>query len=272
MRVLVTGARGMLGQDLCPILEDNAYDVIETTKDSMNITDYKLVEAILKKESPDIVIHCAAYTNVDLAESEYEKAYSINVKGTENIAKASNLIDAKVIYISTDYVFDGEKNTPYLPNDMPNPINNYGKTKYLGEEAIKKYCKKYYIARTSWLYGHHSNNFVEKIISLKDKDKLFVVDDEVGCPTWTIDLSNAIIELFNKPFGIYHICGSNSTSRYGFAKEIFKQLGISANLVPCSSNEFKLPAKRPKYSAMDNDNSCRAWEKALKDYLSLRLD
>ena len=160
MRVLVTGANGMLGQDLCPILEDVGYEVIETTKTELDITNNCIVETVLNKEKPDIVIHCAAYTNVDLAESEYEKAFAVNVKGSENIAKAVNSINAKLVYISTDYVFDGEKESPYLPSDIPNPINNYGKTKYLAEEAVKKYCKNYYIIRTSWLYGNHGNNYV----------------------------------------------------------------------------------------------------------------
>ena len=272
MRVLVTGANGMLGQDLCPILEDNGYEVIETNKNILDITDSKATEIFILEKRPDIIIHCAAYTNVDLAESNYSDAYAVNVTGSEIVAKAAKQIEASLVYISTDYVFDGTKNSPYLPSDIPNPINNYGKTKYLGEEVVKKYCKKYYIIRTSWLYGHHGNNFVEKIISLKDKEKILVVNDEIGCPTWTVDLSNAIIDILNEPYGIYHACGNNSTSRYDFAKEIFKQLGIKVNLVPCSSKEFKLPAKRPKFSVLGDNKSCRNWDKALKDYLNLRID
>ena len=217
-----------------------------------------------------MVIHCAAYTNVDKAEEEPEKAELINVKGTENIAKVSAELDIPVVYISTDYVFDGSKNTPYTPDDIPNPLNIYGKTKLVGEEMIKKYCKKYYIVRTSWLYGHYGKNFVETMISMADKPELKVVDDQIGCPTWTVELANGILKLLSKPYGTYHVCGGGQTSWYGFAKEIFKNMNLDVNLIPCSSAEFPRPAKRPAYSAMDNQKLCRNWESALRDYIELR--
>ena len=182
-KVLVTGANGMLGQDLCPILEDEGYEVIETDIQTLDITNYDMVNKVLNEEKPDIVIHCAAYTNVDKAEEDKENARLINVKGTQNIAKASAEIDAVVVYISTDYVFNGEAAKPYLPQDKADPVGVYGLTKWEGEEAVRKYCKKYYIARTSWLYGIHGKNFVETMISLADKPELKVVDDQVGCPT-----------------------------------------------------------------------------------------
>jgi len=270
MKVLVTGAKGMLGQDLCPILEDAGAFVVETDIDTLDITNFGVVESVLKAESPDYVIHCAAYTNVDKAEEELEKARAINSKGTENIAKVCKEIDAVLVYISTDYVFDGEKTEQYTPDDIPNPLNNYGLTKLEGEKAVQKYCKKYYIARTSWLYGHYGKNFVETMISIAGRPELKVVDDQTGCPTWTCELANGIVKLFNKPYGIYHICGSGSTTWYGFAKEIFKLAGLEVNLKPCKTDEFPRPAKRPKYSAMENDKICRNWKTALKDYLELR--
>lgn len=276
MKILVTGANGMLGQDLCPILEDECHMVIETDVNSLDITNFEIVKKVLSSEKPDYVVHCAAYTNVDKAEEDLETARLINAEGTENIAKMCAELDITLVYISTDYVFDGTKTEPYTPQDKPNPINNYGLTKLEGEKAVQKYCKKYYIARTSWLYGHHGKNFVETMLSLKDKPELKVVDDQTGCPTWTCELASGIIKLFEKPYGIYHVCGSGSTTWYGFAKEIFEQYkkleqtDLDVNVLPCTTEDFPRPANRPKYSVMANDKICRNWKSALKDYLQLR--
>ena len=268
-KILVTGANGMLGQDLCPILEDSGYEVIETDIDTLDITNSKIVSDVLKENKPDIVIHCAAYTNVDKAEEDLHTAELINVTGTENIAEACGKLGITLVYISTDYVFDGTKNEPYKPNDRTNPINNYGMTKYEGEEAVRSLCEKYYVARTSWLYGHHGKNFVETMLSLADKPEIKVVDDQIGCPTWTVELANGIVKILSKPYGTYHICGSGHTSWYGFAREIFVQSGLNVNLIPCTTYEFPRPAKRPSYSVMDNDKICRNWQAALKDYIEL---
>ncbi len=270
-KVLVTGANGMLGQDLCPILEDEGYEVIETDVQTLDITNFEMVNHVLKEENPDIVIHCAAYTNVDKAEEDLKTARLINFKGTENIAKACSKIDAALVYISTDYVFSGDSKKPYLPTDKTAPLNNYGLTKWEGEEAVRKHCSKYYIARTSWLYGIHGKNFVETMLSLADKPELKVVDDQVGCPTWTVELSNGIVKLLDDAeYGTYHVCGSGQTSWCGFAKEIFLQSGLEVNLKPCATEEFPRPAKRPHYSVMENNGICRDWKLALKDYLKLR--
>lgn len=272
MAVLVTGAKGMLGQDLCPILEDAGYEVIETDREELDITDKKAVNKFITELKPELIIHCAAYTNVDKAEEDLETARLLNKTGAENIAEAAAKCDAVMIYISTDYVFNGTKQTPYLPTDTPDPINNYGLTKYEGEEAVKKHCTKYYIARTSWLYGHHGKNFVETMISLKDKEELKVVDDQVGCPTWTVELSNGILKLLKQPYGTYHVCGSGSTSWYGFAKEIYNKMNLNVNIKPCTTEEFPRPAQRPKYSVMDNEGLLRDWKLALSDYIELRVD
>lgn len=271
-KVLLTGANGMLGQDLSAILEDEGYEVIETNRKTLDVVNLKQIEEVLDKYKPDIVIHCAAYTNVDGAEENLDEAAKINTGGTENIAKACAKNDITLIYISTDYVFDGTKNVPYLPSDKTNPINNYGKTKLEGEKAVQKYCKKFYIVRTSWLYGHYGKNFVETMISFADKPELKVVDDQIGCPTWTVELSNGIVNLLEESpeYGIYHICGSGQTSWYGFAKEIFKLIGKKVNLKPCKTQEFPRPAKRPEYSVMENNGICRTWKTALKDYINLR--
>lgn len=269
--ILVTGANGMLGQDLCPILEDEGYDVVETDIQTLDITNPDMVNHVLKDEKPDIVIHCAAYTNVDKAEEDVDTARLINAKGTENIAKTCAEIDTALVYISTDYVFNGNGTKPYKPYDKADPIGAYGLTKWEGEEVVRKYCKKYYICRTSWLYGIHGKNFVETMISLADKPELKVVDDQIGCPTWTVELSNGIVKLLQtKEYGTYHICGSGQTSWYGFAKKIFELAGLEVNVKPCTTEEFPRPAKRPKYSVMDNNRICRKWETALKDYINLR--
>ena len=270
MKILVTGAKGMLGQDLCPILEDSGAFVIETDKDTLDITNAEQVKQVLTDIHPDVVVHCAAYTNVDKAEEDLQTAELINVTGTENIAESCGKLGITLVYISTDYVFDGTNIEPYTPEDRPDPINNYGLTKYEGEEAVRSLCEKHYIARTSWLYGHHGKNFVETMISLADRAEVKVVDDQIGCPTWTVELANGIVKLLSKPYGTYHVCGSGFTSWYGFAKEIYKQTGLEVNLQPCTTAEFPRPAKRPTYSVMDNDGICRNWQVALKDYLGLR--
>ncbi len=270
MKILVTGAKGMLGQDLCPILEDIGAFVIETDVDTLDITNAEQVKQVLTDIHPDVVVHCAAYTNVDKAEEDLQTAELINVTGTENIAETCGKLGITLVYISTDYVFDGTNIEPYTPEDRPDPINNYGLTKYEGEEAVRSLCEKHYIARTSWLYGHHGKNFVETMISLADRAEVKVVDDQIGCPTWTVELANGIVKLLSKPYGTYHVCGSGSTSWYGFAKEIYKQAGLEVNLQPCTSAEFPRPAKRPTYSVMENDGICRNWQAALHDYIELR--
>ena len=274
MKVLVTGATGMLGSDLCPMLEDSGFEVIETTRDELDITDEQNVKSVINDVKPDYVVHCAAYTNVDKAQEEFDKAELVNAKATEYIAQACKENEAVLIYISTDYVFDGEKQTPYEPDDQTNPINAYGLTKLHGEQAVEKYCDKYYILRTSWLYGHHGKNFVETMLSLADKPEVKVVDDQIGCPTWTVDLSDAIISFIDEDpdYGIYHACGSGSTSWYGFAKEIYKQKKLEVNLKPCTTQEFPRPAKRPKYSVMKNEGLLRDWKLALNEYLELRIE
>ena len=167
---------------------------------------------------------------------------------------------------------NGEKRTtPYLPTDKSNPLNVYGLTKLEGEKAVRKYCKKYYIVRSSWLYGIHGKNFVETILSLKDMPEIKVVDDQAGCPTWTVDLSEGIAELLkSNEYGIYHICGGGQTSWYNFAGEILTLDGASVNIKPCSTEEYPRKAKRPHYSVMDNNGSCRDWKSALKEYMQLR--
>lgn len=272
-KILVTGAKGMLGSDLCPILEKEKYEVIKTDIDNLDITDFKNTQKTLLKYKPNIIIHCAGYTDVDKAQENIDIARKINFEGTQNLAKICADLDIKIIYISTDYVFDGKKNSPYKIYDKPNPINNYGLTKLEGENAIKKYCKNYIIARTSWLYGIYGKNFVETMLNLSNKENIKVVNDQIGCPTWTQDLSNALIKLIkeNKK-GIFHTCSSGQTTWYNFAKEIFKLSDLKVNLSPCTTEEYKSPAERPKYSVMDNNYIISDWKIGLSRYLKLRQE
>lgn len=273
LKALVTGAKGMLGQDLCPVLEDVGFFVYETDVENLDITNFEMCKNVIKEIKPDFIFHLAGYTNVDKAEEDIETALLVNEKGTENVAKICSENDITLIYISTDYVFDGAKEEKLLPNDETKPINNYGLSKLKGEEAVKRHCKKYYIARTSWLYGLHGKNFVDTMIDLASKnDELNVVDDQTGCPTWTMDLANGIIKLIanEAPYGIYHICGSGQTTWYNFAKKIFELENIDVKINPVTSDVYKRLAKRPKFSVMENEKICRNWEVALKDYLSLR--
>lgn len=275
MKILITGANGMLAQDLAQILEAYGHSVIKKTHQELDITDKKSIMKIFEQETPDFVIQCAAYTKVDDAEKDFKTAKKINTLGTENIAKICAKTNCTLIYISTDYVFDGEKLSPYSATDTPNPINKYGLTKLEGEIAIKNNCKKYYIVRTSWLYGKYGKNFVDTMLSLGEKQlngelpELKVVDDQIGCPTWTKDLSKGIAQIItnNPTYGIYHICGSGQASWYEFAKEIFKIKNMKVKLVPCTSEEFSSPAKRPHYSVMSPSIPTRPWQEGLRDYL-----
>ena len=272
-KVLITGAKGMLGQDLSPVLEDEGFNVIETGHDAFDILNVESCKAVLEREKPDVVVHCAAYTLVDKAEEDSKMAFEINGKGSENIAKLCGELDIEMVYVSTDYVFNGEKTEPYEIDDETNPINVYGKSKLAGELAVRMYCRKSYIVRTSWLYGHYGKNFVETMIKLaENKKELKVVNDQIGCPTWTVDLAQGIANLIKDrtEYGIYHICGGEKASWYEFAKEIFKLTGQKVSVEPCTSEEFKTLAKRPKFSVMNNCKSCRNWKSALKDYINLR--
>ncbi|MFH0702660.1 MAG: dTDP-4-dehydrorhamnose reductase [bacterium] len=270
-KILITGAKGMLGQDLTEILAQQDFIIsFPTDIDTLDIIDEKALTDYFDNNNFDMVIHAAAYTDVDGAESNQDKAFLINYKGTENLARQTARINIPIVYISTDYVFDGTKNFPYEPDDKPNPINIYGLSKLKGEEAIQKFNQKYYIARTSWLYGHKGRNFVETIINLaKQKPELKIVNDQTGCPTWTIDLISGILSLIdeNKPYGIYHICGSGCTSWYGFALKIIEFMKLKTKILPISTKEFPRPAKRPEYSVMNNNQICPNWEKSLFQYI-----
>ncbi len=269
--ILITGAHGMLGQDAAQLFLDSGFDVLKAEKGDLDVTNLAQVQEFFAKNKIDFVLHAAAYTKVDDAEANADLAFLINAEGAKNVAIATNEKSIPIIYISTDYVFDGEKGVPYFASDKTNPINVYGASKLAGENAVKQANPKHYIARTSWLYGQNGKNFVDTMIALsKTQKSLKVVNDQFGCPTWTVDLAEGVKNLIEKdmPFGTYHLCGGGVASWFEFAKKIFEILKIEIEVIPVATTEFPRPAKRPKFSAMENSGLLRLWSSGLIDYLS----
>jgi dTDP-4-dehydrorhamnose reductase len=278
MRVLVTGAKGQLGYDVLRRLEQNGIDHLGIDIQECDITDKNQVIDTLTDYRPDVVVHCAAYTAVDKAEDERELCHKINVTGTQNIADACKQIDAKMVYISTDYVFDGEGETPFDVTVKPNPINYYGQTKYEGELAVQNTLDKYFIVRISWVFGVNGNNFVKTMLKLgKERDEISVVADQVGSPTYTYDLAKVLNDLIQtEGYGIYHVTNEGYCSWYDFACEIFKQAEISVKVNPIRTEDYPTKAKRPKNSRMicstplcgQLKRHMSNWNEAVKDFLN----
>jgi len=282
-KILITGARGQLGKKLTEILSVD-FDLVLTDTAEMDITNKEAVTRVFNKEKPDFIIHAAAYTRVDDAESQRELAYKVNALGSKNLAEATANLKIPIIYISTDYVFPGTGNQPLTEDDPTEPVNYYGQTKLDGENFIRKINPKHYIIRTAWLYGelpegHPGSNFVETMLKLaKEKSEITVVDDQIGSPTYTGDLVRAIGEIIKKniPYGVYHLSGEGATSWYNFANEIFNQSGIRVKITPTTSDNFLRPAKRPGYSYLSKKKlktagiDVRPWADGLQEYLKNR--
>jgi dTDP-4-dehydrorhamnose reductase len=275
-RILVTGAEGQLGSDLVSCLHSLGYRVFGMGKSKLDITNEDEVYEVVSLIKPNIIVHCAAYTQVDAAESQPDMAFLINGIGTRNIAIAAESIKAKLVYISTDYVFDGLSTTPYHEFSSVSPINIYGNSKLAGENLVRDFHSKFFIIRTSWVFGVNGHNFIKTMLSLsKEKDQLKVVSDQVGCPTYTVDLSKCIVQIMEtNKYGIYHVSNSGSCSWYELAKELFQQTNINVNILPCTTEEFPRPAKRPKNSVLDhmslrinNFDVMPHWKNALNRYL-----
>ncbi|MDQ0339459.1 dTDP-4-dehydrorhamnose reductase [Caldalkalibacillus uzonensis] len=275
-KVLVTGANGQLGYDMIKVFNSKEFDVVGFGKSELNVANQDLVNEIIYNVKPDIVIHCAAYTNVDQAETEPNKAFLVNAIGARNIAVATERFGAKLVYISTDYVFDGQKKEPYHEFDQPCPINIYGKSKLAGEQYVRDFHSRYFIVRTSWVYGKNGNNFVKTMLKLaKEKKALKVVNDQKGCPTYTVDLANVILELVrSEKYGIYHVTNSGSCTWYEFANTIFEHANINVNVEACTTKDFPRPAMRPANSILDHLSlrlngykEVRHWKDALQDFL-----
>lgn len=256
MRILVTGAKGMLAQDLIPVLKDG-HEAMPFSRQEMDITKKDIVSKIIKDNIPDIVINCAAYANVDKAEKEKGEAFLVNGIGVQNLALACAEMQIPLCHISTDYVFDGEKRKPYTPFDNTNPLNAYGESKLAGEKYVQWILDRFYIVRTSGLYGKGGSNFVLTVLGLaKKQSEVKVVMDQIGSPTSTIGLSMGIKRLIESGnFGMYHIAddSGNGISWYDYAREIASVAGVSAEIIPVTSNEFARPAKRPAYSVLDTE-------------------
>ncbi len=276
MKIVVTGANGMLGVDLCRVLNRNN-EVIGLDLGEMDITRGEEVMSILQKLRPDIVVHTAAFTDVDGCEQEQEKAFLINGAGTVNIVSACEKIGCQLAYLSTDFVFSGGKKGLYMEEDKPEPVNVYGKSKLAGEKETAK-LKNSFIIRTAWLYGKAGRNFVTAILEkARSQDILRVVDDQAGSPTYTVDLARMIARVIEgASSGIYHISNRGSCSRFDFAREILKAANIKGvEIIPIKSSGLTSPAKRPANSALgdfrlkhEGFGGMRRWELALKEFLS----
>jgi dTDP-4-dehydrorhamnose reductase len=275
MKVLVTGANGQLGADVVAVFGAK-FEVVGLSREQLDVSDLVQCQNVINSFRPDVVIHCAAYTAVDLAESEPDKAYQINAFGTRNMAMAAGQIGAKLCYISTDYVFDGRGSTPYTEYDNTNPQSVYGKSKRAGECMVQSFSRNYFIVRTSWVYGDYGTNFVKTMLKLgQDRESLKVVNDQVGSPTYTVDLANFLAELIvTEKYGIYHASNSGVCSWFDFAQAIFKGAGLAVQVEPCTTEEFPRPAPRPRYSVMDHMSirvngfaDLRPWQEALREFL-----
>lgn len=293
MKILITGASGQLGTEiqrqlknggsaLGPVPErlKNA-TVIATDVNELDITDRDATIAFVRRHQPDTIISCAAFTNVDGCESNPEAAFKVNAIGVSNLAQAAERINARLIHVSTDYVFRGEGNKPLDESERVDPKSVYGKTKALGEEYVKNFCHRYFIVRTAWLYGYAGKNFVKTIVNAGKKfGKLEVVSDQLGNPTNAEDLAHHILQLaVSHDYGVYHCTGEGICSWYEFASEIIRLSGVDATVAPCTSAEYsaKHPAAadRPAWSALENrmlactvGNQMRDWKVALADFFA----
>ncbi|MEW6189276.1 MAG: dTDP-4-dehydrorhamnose reductase [Actinomycetota bacterium] len=274
---MVTGAKGQLGADLIDVL-GKAHRVFGFSHEDMDVTDFARVTEVIGDLSPDMVIHAAAYTDVDGCELNPDKAFKVNALGTQNVAVACQKTTSIMLYISTDFVFDGRKTEPYTEFDTPNPISVYGSSKLAGERYVSSLLLRYFIVRTAWLYGKHGKNFVKTILRLaEEREELKVVNDQIGSPTYSLDLAQAIAKLINTEwYGIYHITNSGNCSWFDFARKILEYAGKKeVKVKPIGSVELNRPAKRPAFSVLRNYclelrglPALRNYEDALKEYLS----
>ena len=276
MKIVVTGVKGQLGHDVVRELKSRGYnDILGIDLDDLDITKAKAVSSFFEKNRPDTIIHCAAYTAVDKAEDNQDLCYLVNVTGTKLLVDEAKKHDAKFVYISTDYIFDGEKESPYETDDVPNPKSVYGNSKYLGELETMKHAK-HFIVRISWVFGKNGFNFVKTMIRLgKEKSQLNVVNDQFGSPTYTYDLSRLLVDLVeSEKYGIYHGTNEGVCTWFEFTKEIFKQAQITIPVYPILSKEYPTKAIRPKNSCMSKSsldqngfNRLPNWKDALSRYL-----
>lgn len=289
MKILITGSKGQLGNELQDIINkgyaeigkvsDNIKnsEVIALDVEELDITKLDEVNRVLTDVKPDVVINCAAATNVDGCESNEDFAFKVNSIGPRNLAIISEKIGAKLVQVSTDYVFSGVGEKPLTEYDITAPYSVYGKTKLLGENYVREFCSKYFIVRTAWLYGYVGHNFVYTMRRLgKEKDSINVVNDQRGNPTHANDLAYHILKLIEtEEYGVYHCTGKGECTWYDFAKTIIELSGEECKVNPCTSEEYKTPAKRPEYSSLDNmmlrntvGDEMRDWKDAIKSFIN----
>lgn len=282
MRVLVTGANGQLGHDVVELFGSAGHLVLGCDRDSLDITDETMCLERVQQFKPDAIIHCAAYTAVDQAETDVDAAYAVNAVGTRNMVLAAERVKAKFCYISTDYVFDGTAVSPYQEYDNTNPQSVYGKSKRAGETLVQSLSSAFFIVRTSWVFGLHGQNFVKTMLKLgQEKPLLNVVNDQKGSPTYTVDLAAFLLELIQtEKYGIYHASNTGECTWFEFAKAIFEEAssvfgqGYSVRVEPCTTEDFSRPAPRPRHSVMDHLSirtnefqDLRPWREALRAFL-----
>ncbi len=290
MKIMITGCHGQLGNELLSIIKSGRAEIGEISAeyknaellpvdiDTLDITDFAAVNGYVNKNTPDVIINCAAMTNVDGCESDYVTALKVNAIGVRNLAVAAKSTGAKLIHVSTDYVFEGNGKRPYVEWDTVCPVSAYGASKALGEKYALAFCDKCFIVRTSWLYGYIGKNFVKTVRRIiREKGAMTVVNDQRGNPTNANDLAYHLLKLaLTEEYGIYHCTGEGECTWYDFARLISELSGFGADKVsPCSSDEFKSPTKRPAYSSLQNlalectvGNEMRDWQDAIKEYIS----
>ena len=287
MKVLVTGTKGQLGYDVVNELEKRGHTAVAVDIEEMDITDAVSVERVITEAEVEAVIHCAAYTAVDAAEDNVEICRRVNAEGTKNIAKVCKKLDLKMIYISTDYVFDGEGERPWEPDDERHPLNVYGQTKYEGELAVEKYLEKYFIVRIAWVFGVNGKNFIKTMLNVaKTHSTLKVVNDQIGTPTYTFDLARLLVDMIEtNKYGYYHVTNEGGyISWYDFTKEIFRQATLlgrteysedNVTVLPVTTAEYGLSkAARPFNSRLDKSKLVEngftplpTWQDAVARYL-----
>lgn len=277
MKVLVTGVKGQLGYDVVNELTKRGHEAVGVDVDEMDITDGEACRQVITEANPDAVIHCAAYTAVDAAEDNVDLCRRVNADGTRNIALVCRDLDIKMVYISTDYVFDGQGTRPWEPDDVRDPLNVYGVTKCEGEMAVEELVKKFFIVRIAWVFGVNGKNFIRTMLRLgEERGAVSVVDDQIGSPTYTYDLARLLVDMTeSEHYGRYHATNEGFCSWYEFACEIFKQAGMAeVKVTPVDSSQFPAKAKRPMNSRMDKSKLAAngfeplpAWQDALNRYL-----
>ncbi len=277
MKVLVTGVKGQLGYDVVKECEKRGIEAIGVDVEEMDITDAAACERVITESKADAVIHCAAYTAVDAAEDNEDLCRKVNAEGTRNIAEVCRKLDIKMMYFSTDYVFNGQGERPWEPDDPREPLNVYGQTKYEGELAVQELLEKYFIVRIAWVFGVNGKNFIKTMLRLgRERGAVSVVDDQIGSPTYTYDLARLVVDMIQTDrYGIYHATNEGLCSWYEFACQIFKAAGMNqVKVTPVDSTAFPAKAKRPHNSRMDKSKLAEngfeplpSWEDALERYL-----